>query len=92
MTIRDTADLILQLTGSSSVIQHLPLPQDDPMQRRPDITRARTLLQWEPTVPLQQGLLHTIQYFQTHPINTQQQSQHIKNNKRVTAKIVVPIL
>jgi len=92
MTIRDTADLILQLTGSSSVIQHLPLPQDDPMQRRPDITRARTLLQWEPTVSLQQGLLHTIQYFQIPHINTQQQSQHSKNNKRVTAKIIVPIL
>jgi len=97
ITIRDTADLILQLTGSSSVIQHLPLPQDDPMQRRPDITRARTLLQWEPTVSLQQGLLHTIQYFQTHRCNnttTIQPLQEVggKNMNRVTAKLVVPIL
>jgi UDP-glucuronate decarboxylase len=43
----------------------MPLPQDDPLQRRPDITKARELLGWEPTIPLRQGLERTIDYFKT---------------------------
>ncbi|MBP1628254.1 MAG: NAD-dependent dehydratase [Holophagaceae bacterium] len=57
------AQTILELTGSPSQIRYLPLPTDDPRQRCPDITRARTQLGWSPTIPLQEGLEHTIGYF-----------------------------
>jgi len=59
----EIASIILRLTGSSSPVVHEPLPQDDPMQRRPEITKARTILGWEPQVGLEEGLLKTIEYF-----------------------------
>lgn len=62
-TIRELAELILELTGSASPLVYRPLPQDDPMQRCPDITLARELLGWEPTVELKTGLMRTIEYF-----------------------------
>ena len=61
--VGELADLVLELTGSSSEIRHLPLPEDDPKVRQPDITRARELLDWEPQVPLREGLTQTIEYF-----------------------------
>jgi dTDP-glucose 4,6-dehydratase len=63
LTVMEIAKLILALTGSRSVIQHQPLPVDDPKVRRPDIRRAKTLLGWEPRVPLEEGLARTIEYF-----------------------------
>jgi dTDP-glucose 4,6-dehydratase len=63
MSIEDMARLIIKMTGSSSQVVFRPLPTDDPKVRRPDITRARTLLGWEPTVSLDQGLTSTIAYF-----------------------------
>jgi UDP-glucuronate decarboxylase len=63
-TIRQLADLIIDLTGSSSKIVHRDLPADDPRQRKPDITLARELLDWEPKVPLKDGLTRTIGYFE----------------------------
>ena len=57
------AEVIKALTGSRSEIVFRPLPVDDPKQRQPDITRARTLLGWEPTVGLEAGLRQTIDYF-----------------------------
>jgi dTDP-glucose 4,6-dehydratase len=63
MTIREIAETIIRMTGSKSRIVSKPLPTDDPKQRRPDITRARTLLNWEPRVDLEQGLVNTIEYF-----------------------------
>ncbi len=63
MTMLQFAEEIIRATGSRSRIVHKPLPQDDPKQRRPDITRARRLLQWEPVVPLGKGLKKTIAYF-----------------------------
>jgi dTDP-glucose 4,6-dehydratase len=63
MTIRQLAEGIIAFTGSSSRIAFRPLPVDDPKVRQPDITRARTLLGWEPKVPLQEGLAHTLAYF-----------------------------
>ena len=51
------------MTGSKSQIVYKPLPTDDPKVRQPDITRARTLLDWEPKVPLEEGLVKTIEYF-----------------------------
>jgi UDP-glucuronate decarboxylase len=64
-TIAELADLVLAQTGSSSVLTHLPLPQDDPVRRQPDIARAKALLDWEPRVPLAEGLTRTIEYFRT---------------------------
>ena len=63
VTIEQIARTIITLTGSRSRIVYRPLPVDDPKQRRPDITRARTLLGWEPKVGLEEGLMKTIDYF-----------------------------
>src|SRR5713101_8525300 len=63
MTIEAIAKTIISMTGSKSRIVHRELPTDDPKVRQPDITRARTLLGWEPKVPLEQGLTTTIAYF-----------------------------
>jgi UDP-glucuronate decarboxylase len=62
-TIRELAELVIDLTGSSSSLIFRPLPQDDPQQRCPDIDKARELLGWKPTVALRDGLLKTIGYF-----------------------------
>ena len=62
-TIRSLADLIIKMTSSKSKIIHLPLPQDDPKQRQPDITLARKELDWSPVVGLETGLGKTIDYF-----------------------------
>ena len=64
-TMIELAERVLRLTGSKSKLEFLPLPQDDPKQRKPDITRAKALLDWEPTVALEQGLERTISYFRT---------------------------
>ena len=63
LTVLEIAHLVLKLTRSSSPITHHPLPADDPKVRRPDIQRAKMLLGWEPTVPLEDALLRTIEYF-----------------------------
>ncbi|MFA4028378.1 MAG: hypothetical protein GDYSWBUE_000258 [Candidatus Fervidibacterota bacterium] len=63
MRIIDLAKLIIRLTGSRSEIMFKPLPEDDPKQRRPDITKAKQLLNWEPKVPIEEGLKCTIEYF-----------------------------
>jgi len=62
-TVRELADIVIRLTGSRSRVVHHPLPTDDPKQRRPDITRARAELGWEPRVGLEEGLRRTISYF-----------------------------
>ena len=63
LTIEEIARRIIEMTGSKSKIIYQPLPEDDPKVRKPDITRARTLLGWEPTVSLEEGLSKTIDYF-----------------------------
>jgi dTDP-glucose 4,6-dehydratase len=65
MTIEQIATEIVEMTGSSSRLVHKPLPTDDPKVRQPDITRARTLLGWEPRISLREGLEQTIEYFRT---------------------------
>jgi dTDP-glucose 4,6-dehydratase len=65
MTIEQIAKTIITMTGAKSKIVYRPLPTDDPRVRQPDITRARTLLKWEPKVTLEEGLVKTIDYFRT---------------------------
>jgi dTDP-glucose 4,6-dehydratase len=62
-TILECAQRVLAVTGSKSKIRYEPLPQDDPKQRRPDITKARTLLGWEPKIDLETGLRMSLDYF-----------------------------
>ncbi|MBT6346510.1 MAG: SDR family oxidoreductase [Nitrospina sp.] len=64
MTIKEMADKILQATNSTSKITYVPLPEDDPKVRQPDITRAKKHLNWEPKVKLDEGLKSTLKYFQ----------------------------
>jgi nucleoside-diphosphate-sugar epimerase len=64
-TIKEIAETIVQMTGAKSKIVYRPLPTDDPKVRKPDITRARTLLGWEPKVQLEEGLIKTIEYFKS---------------------------
>ncbi|MBX3132722.1 MAG: SDR family oxidoreductase [Gemmatimonadaceae bacterium] len=62
-TVRQLAELVIELTGSTSTVTSLPLPADDPKVRQPDITRAKGILGWEPSVQLREGLQRTIEYF-----------------------------
>lgn len=74
-TMLQLANLIIELTGSKSKIVHKPLPQDDPMQRKPDIELAKQKLGWEPTIPLEEGLRKTINYFKS---KLQEENETIK--------------
>lgn len=65
-TILELAQTIQRMVNPNTKLQLKPLPEDDPRRRKPDITRAQTLLDWQPTVPLQEGLQQTIQYFRDH--------------------------
>jgi dTDP-glucose 4,6-dehydratase len=63
-SVRQLAEIVLELTGSASPLAFKELPEDDPKVRKPDITRARTMLGWEPAVDLREGVRRTIAYFQ----------------------------
>ena len=63
MTVLEFAETVRRITGTSAPIEHRPLPVDDPKIRRPDITRARTLLGWEPKIPLEEGIRRTVEFF-----------------------------
>jgi UDP-glucuronate decarboxylase len=63
-TIRELAEIVIDITGSAAKIVHRPLPADDPKQRRPDISKAQELLDWQPTVALREGLAKTADYFE----------------------------
>jgi len=65
VTVRELAELVIQLTGSQSTLEAWPFPEDDPVRRRPDITVARQVLEWSPSVPLREGLKRTIAHFAT---------------------------
>jgi UDP-glucuronate decarboxylase len=65
LAIKEIAEMVIRLTGSSSSIRHLPLPEDDPKQRRPDISLANEVLDWKPRIALEDGLKATIAYFET---------------------------
>jgi len=65
ISIREFAEEVIALTGSKSKIIYTPLPEDDPKVRQPDISKAKSLLSWDPQVNRKEGLLKTIKYFQT---------------------------
>ena len=65
MTMLELAEAVLEAVGSTSTVEHLPLPADDPVQRRPDIERAAQVLGWKPTVHFNEGLLATVDYFRS---------------------------
>ena len=62
-TVKELAELVIKEVGSKSKIIYLPLPQDDPTRRRPDLTLAKSKLNYTPTVPLTEGIKKTIEYF-----------------------------
>ena len=62
-SVREVAEMVIELSGSQSEISHQPLPEDDPKQRCPDITRAREALGWEPQTPAREGLAKTLEWF-----------------------------
>ncbi len=64
-TIAQLAELVIEQTGTTGGVSYFPLPQDDPVRRQPDITRAKATLGWEPTVPLAEGLTRTIEFFRS---------------------------
>ncbi|GIW90246.1 MAG: NAD-dependent dehydratase [Pirellulaceae bacterium] len=64
-TIRELAELVIELTGSRSKIRYAPRPEDDPVRRRPDISLAQQRLNWKPTIPLREGLRRTIEWFRS---------------------------
>jgi UDP-glucuronate decarboxylase len=82
-TIRELAELAIEMTGSRSKLTYLPLPQDDPRQRQPDITLARTRLKWQPTVELREGLEHTIRYFDRLLATPEPAAHAIRNSVKV---------
>ena len=65
MTIREFGEEIIKFTGAKSALEYRPLPVDDPKVRQPDITRAKTVLNWEPKVPFEEGIRHTIDFFRS---------------------------
>ena len=76
-TIKQLADEVIRLTGSESVVEHLALPQDDPKQRQPNISRAQALLNWTPQIELREGLQKTIAYFKGQ-INGEQTADNLQ--------------
>ena len=64
-TIKQLAEEVIRICGSKSDVKYLPLPQDDPKQRKPDIGRAQQMLGWNPTIPLRDGLEKTVTFFRT---------------------------
>jgi nucleoside-diphosphate-sugar epimerase len=64
-SVKEIAELVIELTGSRSEIVYPPLPADDPTQRRPDLTIARSEIGWEPSTPLREGLISTIEWFRS---------------------------
>ncbi len=69
-SIAALAEKVIALTGSRSTIENKPLPTDDPVQRCPDLSRARQLIDWQPKVPLEEGLKNTIDYFEESPVRS----------------------
>jgi dTDP-glucose 4,6-dehydratase len=76
ITIRDFAEEIIKLTGTTQKVIYKELPKDDPMQRQPDITKAKELLGWEPKVGREEGMRKTFEYFKTLSIEDLEKTEH----------------
>jgi dTDP-glucose 4,6-dehydratase len=83
-TVKQLAELVVELTGSKAPIVYEPLPTDDPKLRKPDITRARTMLGWEPSVNVREGLARTIEYFKPY-VGTPMMAPRVPRPRRVPA-------
>jgi hypothetical protein len=93
-TIRDLAEKVIAMTGSRSRIVHRPLPQDDPRQRRPDISQAQELMRWRPTVMLTEGLQRTIAYFdklQSEDKRVREGRSLVRRRSRSNSKLREPV-
>jgi nucleoside-diphosphate-sugar epimerase len=66
MTVKEMAELIIELTHSKSRVVYAPLPEDDPKVRQPDISKAKRTLGWQPIVPVREGLVRTVEWFQAN--------------------------
>ncbi len=86
MTVREIAELVLDLTRSASTLEQRPLPSDDPTRRRPDISKARRILIWEPRVPAAEGIAATIEYYRSRLPN--RGNGHHRAERRVAAVAV----
>merc|ERR1712113_132680 len=82
-TVKELAELVVELTGSKSKIIYLPLPGDDPKQRRPDISRAKKYLNWEPKTQLREGLTKTIDYFKSLDLRKYKKPTHHTAHKNM---------
>ena len=71
-TIKQLAEEVVRICGSKSGVEYLSLPEDDPKQRQPDISRAQKLLGWNPTIPLNEGLQTTVAYFKGRVESTEE--------------------
>lgn len=80
-TMRELADEVGRATGVASQVRYCPLPADDPQQRRPDLTRAKELLEWSPTVQLAEGLQRTVAYFREMLAGKKHESQMLRGNQ-----------
>ena len=85
-TVKQLAELVVELTGSTAPIVYEPLPTDDPKVRQPDITRARTMLGWEPTVHVREGLARTIEYF-TRYVGTPMVAARAPRSRPATGRV-----
>lgn len=88
VTIRDLAELVIALTGSSSMLVFAPLPSNDPIKRRPDVDIAKQMFGWRPNVRLEEGLVKTIEYFDRvlsayEPLSVQQRSCALRRRHSV---------
>jgi UDP-glucuronate decarboxylase len=90
-TIAELAEMVLANVPTRSKIVHKPLPVDDPQRRRPDITRAKTLLGWEPLVPLSEGLLHTIAWFEQILLSRPLKSRARQVNKELPGDLALGV-
>jgi UDP-glucuronate decarboxylase len=89
-SVRQLAEMVIEMTGSSAGMEFCPLPADDPVQRCPDIGRARELLGWQPTIPLKQGLARTIEYFRSVVRSGQISMAIAETNKQAPVAAAVP--
>ena len=85
-TVKQLAEIVIELTGSRSPIAFEPLPTDDPKVRRPNIDRARAMLDWEPSVPVRDGIARTIEYFRTLLATSPQGTRTIQSTRPAAAR------